>query len=159
MKRLKKFLLYALAIVAFWIVSDLLIYVAVNSTYVHIDTKVETSFPEITIEDSKATFVNGFVKGSIKTNTDSAISEKDVKIDLYSPRNSKMGTKYVKIENLEPSAYQEFEMWYKFTDVDYATVTVVEDIQNASEEEFISQETASYLVVGTLLLLYFILFI
>ena len=47
-------------------------------------------------------------------------------------------------------------MWYKFTDVDYATVTVVEDIQNASEEEFISQETASYLVVGTLLLLYFI---
>ena len=156
MKRLKKFLLYALAIAAFWIFSDLLIYVAVNSTYVHIDTKVETSFPEITIEDSKATFVNGFVKGSIKNNTDSAISEKYVKIDLYSPRNSKMGTKYVKIENLEPNQYQNFEMWHKYTDVDYAIITTVDNVENVPEEEFLSQEEATYLIVGTVFILYFL---
>ena len=156
MKRLKKFLLYALAIAAFWIFSDLLIYVAVNSTYVHIDTKVETSFPEITIEDSKATFVNGFVKGSIKNNTDSAISEKYVKIDLYSPRNSKMGTKYVKIENLEPNQYQNFEMWHQYTDVDYAIITTVDNVENVPEEEFLSQEEATYLIVGTVFILYFL---
>ena len=47
-------------------------------------------------------------------------------------------------------------MWYKFTDVDYATIVLTDNIQNASEEEFISEETATYLVVGTLLILYFI---
>ena len=41
-------------------------------------------------------------------------------------------------------------MWYKFTDVDYA------NIENAMEEEFLSQETATYLVLGTVLVLYFI---
>ena len=156
MKRLKKFLLYALIIVAFWIFSDILIYVAVNSTYVHIDAKVETNSPEVIIEDSKATLVNGFVKGCIKNNTDSIIYEKYVKIDLYSPRNVKMGTKYVKIENLEPNQYQNFEMWHKYTDVDYAIITTVDNAENVPEEEFLSQEEATYLIVGTVLILYFL---
>ena len=156
MKRLKTFFLYALAIAGLWLFSDIIIYLSIHSTYANVETRVYTNSPEIIIGESKATYVNGFVKGGIKNNTEGIINEKYLKIDLYSPRDIKLGTKYVKIENLEPSAYQEFEMWYKFTDVDYATVTVVEDIQNASEEEFISQETASYLVVGTLLLLYFI---
>ena len=156
MKRLKTFFLYALAIAGLWLFSDIIIYLSIHSTYANVETRVYTNSPEIIIGESKATYVNGFVKGGIKNNTEGIINEKYLKIDLYSPRDIKLGTKYVKIENLEPSAYQEFEMWYKFTAVDYATVTVVEDIQNASEEEFISQETASYLVVGTLLLLYFI---
>ena len=67
-----------------------------------------------------------------------------------------MGTKYVKIENLEPTKYQDFEMWYKFTDVDYANISVIDNIENAREEELLSQETASYLLLGTVLILYFI---
>ena len=156
MKRLKKFLLYALAIIAFWIVSDILIYVAVNSTYVQIDTKVEASLPQITIQESKATLVNGFVKGNINNNTDNTIDEEYVKIDLYSARNIKMGTKYVKIENLAPNQNQYFEMWHRYTDVDYAVLTIVDNVENVPEEELISQEEATYLVIGTVLFLYFL---
>ena len=84
------------------------------------------------------------------------MNDKYLKIELYSKRDVKLGTKYVKIENLEVSKYQNFEMWHKFTDVEYANITVTDDIKNSTEEEFISQETATYLVVGTVLVLYFL---
>ena len=156
MSKMKKFLLYALMIAAFWIFSDILKYLSINTAYANVDAKVYTNSPEVIIGESEATYVNGVIKGSIKNNTSEIINNKYLKIDLYSARDVKLGTKYVKIENLEPSKYQDFEMWYKFTDVDYANITVTDNIDNASEEEFISQETATYIVLGTLLVLYFI---
>ena len=156
MKRLKTFLTYALIIAAFWLFSNILIYIAINGTYAHTDTRVYTTSPEIIVGESKATYINGFVKGGIKNNTGEIINDKYLKIDLYSARDVKLGTKYVKIENLQPNEYKEFEMWYKFTDVDYAIISITDNVKNASEEEFISEETATYLVIGTLLILYFI---
>lgn len=156
MAKMKKIMLYVLMIVGFWIFSDILIYLSINSAYKNVDAKVYTNSPEIIVGESRATYVNGFVKGSIKNNTEGIINEKYLKIELYSARDVKLGTKYVRIENLEPSKYQDFEMWYKFTDVDYANITVTDNIDNSSEEEFLSQETATYLVLGTLLVLYFI---
>lgn len=156
MAKMKKFLTYALLIVAFWIFSDIIIYLSINSAYANVNTKVYTNSPEVIIGESRATYVNGFIKGSIKNNTEATINDKYLKIELYSARDVKLGTKYVKINNLEAEKYQDFEMWYKFTDVEYANITVTDNIQNSSEEEFLSQETATYLVIGTLLVLYFI---
>ena len=156
MKRLKTFLMYILLIVAFWLFSDILIYLSINSTYANVDTKVYTNSPEIIIGESRATYVNGYVKGSIRNNTEGIINDKYLKIELYSERDTKLGTKYVKIENLETSKYQDFEMWYKYTDVDYANITVTDNISNVSETELISEKVGTYLVVGTLLVLYFI---
>lgn len=156
MAKLKKYLLYVILIVAFWIFSDILIYISINSTYANVNTRVYSISPEITVGESKATYVNGYIKGNIKNNTDSIINNKYLKIELYSPRDVKLGTKYVKIENLDVNKYQEFEMWYKFTDVEYVNITVTDNIENASEEDFLSQETKYGLILGTLLVLYFI---
>lgn len=156
MAKLKKYLLYVILIVAFWIFSDILIYLSINSSYANVDTKVYSISPEITVGESKATYVNGFVKGIIRNNTDSVINNKYLKIELYSPRDVKLGTKYIKIENLDVNKYQEFEMWYKFTDVEYVNITVTDNVENASEEEFLSQKTTTTLILGTLIVLYFI---
>lgn len=156
MKRLKTFLLYALAIVALWIFSDVIIYISLNSTYKNIETKVYTNSPEITVLKNQATYVNGVIKGSIKNNTQEIINNKYLKIDLYSSRNINLGTKYVKIENLKPEESKDFEMWYRFTNVAYATFNFTDDVSNATEEEFMSQETKTSLIIGTLLILYFI---
>ena len=156
MAKMKKFLLYALMIAAFWIFSDILIYLSINTAYANVDAKVYTNSPEVIIGESEATYVNGVIKGSIKNNTSEIINNKYLKIELYSARDVKLGTKYVEIKNLEVDKYQDFEMWYKFTDVDYANITVTDNIENASEEEFLSQETATYLVFGTVLILYFL---
>ena len=156
MKRMKTFLIYALLIIAFWLFSYILIYISINGTYANVDTKVYTTSPEIFVGQSKATHVNGYVKGGIKNNTEVIINNKYLKIDMYSPRDVKLGTKYIEINNLGPNEYKDFEMWYKFTDVDYVTITTTDNVNNATEEEFISQETATYLLFGTLLVLYFI---
>lgn len=156
MAKMKKYFRYILLIAAFWLFSDILIYLSINTTYTNVDTRIYNISPEIVIGESKATYVNGYVKGSIKNNTDSIINDKYLKIDLYSVRDVKLGSKYVKIENLQTNQYQDFEMWYKFTDVEYANITVTDKIENATEEEFLSQETTTYLVLGTVLVLYFI---
>ena len=156
MEKLKKFLLYVIVIIAFWIFSDILVYIAINGTYKKIDAKVNINSPEISITDCKATYVNGYIKGSIKNNTNDIINKKYVKIDLYSPRDIKLGTKYVKIENLEKNNFQNFDMWYKYTNVKYAIITTVDDVQNVPEEEFLSQEMPGYLLISTLFIIYFL---
>ncbi len=156
MKRLKTFLLYALAIAAFWFLSDFLIYMAINGTYQSIETKIMVESPDVNIGESKATYVNGYVKGNIYNNTENTINDKYLKIDLYSPRDIHLGTKYVKIENLEPERTMDFEMWFKLTDVEYCIVDITDDVSNTNEEQFISEETQFYLIVGALFMLYFL---
>lgn len=156
MKRLKTFLLYALVIAAFWFLSDFLIYMALHGSYQHIESKVLVETPNINVADSKATYINGYVKGNVYNNTDQTIHNQYIKIDFYSPRNVNLGMKYVKIENLDPQKSMDFEMWFKYTDVQYCNITVTDDVSSVPEEAFISDETKYYLVLGSLFLLYFL---
>ena len=55
MKRLKTFLLYALAVIALWIFSNVIIYISLNSTYKNINAKIYTNSPQITILKNQAT--------------------------------------------------------------------------------------------------------
>ena len=155
MKRMKTFFIYALLIAAFWIVSDILIYFAVNTTFNPVDIKINGSSPEIIIDESKATYVNGVVKGTIKNNTENTINGKCLKIDMYSPRNVNLGTKYVRIENLPPNLQQDFEMWYEYTDVDNVVITVTDEPANIVENQFVSQKISIFLFWGRLMMLYF----
>ena len=156
MKRLKTFFIYALVIAAFWFLSNLLIYLAINGTYKSIETKILQEKPIINVVESKATYVNGYIKGNIYNNTEEIITNKYLKIDLYSPRNVLLGNKYVKIENLESKKTIDFEMWYKYTDVGYCNVYIVDYADNIDEKAFISEETEYYVVLGFLITLFFI---
>lgn len=155
MKRLKTFLIYALIIAAFWFLSDFLIYMGINSTYKAIETRTMIESPKINVAESKATYVNGYVKGNIFNDTKNAIKGKYLKIDLYSPRNVKLGTKYVKIDNLETEKTQDFEMWYKYTDVKYCNVAIVDNSSDADEKAFLSEKVKFYIILGFLVSLYF----
>lgn len=155
MSRLKTFLTYVLAIAALWIFSDIIIYISINGAYKNIETNIYTSSPEIIVGQSKATYVNGYIKGGIKNNTDEIINNKYLKIDLYSSNNNLSGSKYIKLEEIKQNEYKKFEMWYKFTNVKKATVTIVDNANNASSEEFLSQEASTYMILSALLILYF----
>lgn len=156
MKRMKTFLIYALIIVAFWIFSDIVIYLTVNGTYKDKETKIYVSSPQVTVIENKATYVNGVIKGSIKNNTKETIDDEYLKIDMYSARDNNLGTKYVKIDDLQVNESQEFEMGYKFTDVNYVTITTTDNVQNVSLEELESDEANFYFLIGTLMFLYLI---
>lgn len=155
MKRMKTFFIYVLLIAALWIFSDIVIYLTVNGTFKDKEAKVFISSPEVTISESKATYINGCVKGIIKNNAEEVINNKYLKIDMYSERDVNLGTKYVKIEKLQPSETKEFEMWYEYTDVDYVIIRTTDKVPNLNGEEFSSQNLRFGLLFGKLMLLYF----
>ena len=100
MKTIKMLLTFALLIALLWIFSDIVIYLSINGTYKPKDAKIYVSSPEVTITENKATYVNGVVKGNIKNNTEKIIDGTYLKIDMYSPRDVNLGTKYVEINNM-----------------------------------------------------------
>ena len=155
MNRLKTFLNYVLAIAGLWLLSNLVIYVSINSGYKTIESRIYTIAPEIIISENKATHVNGIAKGTIINNTDSDIINQYLKIDVYSENDIKLGTKYVKIDNLEKKATMDFDMWYKFTGANYTTFSVVDNIPNITEEEITSQPVGTYAILGMLFVLFF----
>lgn len=156
MKRLKTFFKYALCIAIFWILSDFLIYMGINGTYKTIEARVMSENPTVNVGECKATYVNGYVKGNIYNNTEESITGKYLRIALYSPRDLHLGTKYVKIENLEAKKTQDFEMWYKFTDVKYCNISIVDTAENADDKAFLSEKAKYYMVLSFLTTLFFI---
>lgn len=156
MKRMKTFFIYALLIAALWIFSDIVIYLTINGTYKVKEARISVSSPQIVITENKATYVNGIVNGSIKNNTEETLNNMYLKIDMYSKRDVNLGTKYVKINNLQKGEVQEFEMGYKLTDVDYVTISTTDNVENATLDQFESQELTFYALVGTLMFIYLI---
>ena len=68
MDRMKTFAKYAIWVILFWILSDILIYYGINTTYKTISRRNEIS-NQIAINDAEATKVNGRIKGAV-TNTE-----------------------------------------------------------------------------------------
>lgn len=155
MDRMKTFGLYALCIILFFIFSNVMINVAIKATYMQIgaDILLQENL-KIELDEARATYVNGYVEGSIKNigkNTESTY----IKIDLYSKRDILLGTKYVKVEDLKQNEERNFRMGFKFTDVDHCKLEMVKDIdeQNVTEEQFISTEIRFARLLATVILL------
>lgn len=155
MNRMKQFATYALMVIVFWILSDILIYFGLVGMYKNFSGKVITESPKITINESKATRQSGFIKGTIKNDTDSKIEEKYIKIDLFSERDTYLGSKYLKVENLESSQEIPFESRFNFSNIYRYEVSVVDKEREYTEQELISDEVKNTFVTGMFLTLLF----
>lgn len=155
MDRMKTFGIYALCVILFFIFSNVMINVAIKATYLQIgaDIVLQDNL-KIKLDEAKATYVNGYVGGSIK-NTGATVENTYIKIDLYSKRDILLGTKYVKVENLKQNEERDFRMGFKFTDVDHCKVEMVKDIEeeNVTEEQFTSTEIRFARLLATVILL------
>lgn len=127
MDRMKSFAKYAIWIILFWILSDILIYFGINSTYKDIKQRGETP-TGVEIIQMQATTVNGRVK--IKVNN-IELSGKFLKIDLYSSTGVNLGTQYLEIGNVKES--KEIETYFKISEVKSYEITVVEEIGESTE--------------------------
>lgn len=154
--RIRTFGIYALCVILFFIFSNIMIEVALKATYDPIDTYItQPEGMKIEINESKATYVNGYVGGNI-THTNDVMSVAYVKIDLYTKRNVCMGTKYVELNHLIPYKAREFRMGFQYNDVDYARITVVDEIpENTPEEAFESENLAGPMLIAAVIFLCF----
>jgi len=123
--RIRTFGIYALCVILFFIFSNIMIDIALKATYDPIDTyKTEPSGMQIDITEAKATYVNGYVGGSIKNNN-SEIQKTYIKIDLYTKRDVYMGSKYIELNNLKQAETRDFRIGFQYTDIDHANITLV----------------------------------
>lgn len=149
--------MYILIIALLFVFSNVMIYLYINGTYKAIeDSKIEVENPNITIEQAKATYVNGYVNGKIKNNTEETINEKYIKFEFSTLRDVNIGNKYLKIENLEPGQEIEYKVNFKYQDIKKMKISeaTAEEVKNATESEFeITEEMKQGVLIGTLLIL------
>ena len=101
-KRMHNIIMYILIIALLFVFSNVMIYLYINGTYKAIeDSKIEVENPNITIEQAKATYVNGYVNGKIKNNTEETINEKYIK---------KMKISEATAEEVKNATESEFEI-------------------------------------------------
>lgn len=125
MARMKQIAFYTILIVVFIIFSNFMIKVGLKNTYRVISGKIEVVAPEITMTEVKTTDVNGYAKGTIKNNMDEHIDKIYIKIELYSKRNVHLGTEYLEIRNLNKEETRNFEINYRYSNVNNYKITCV----------------------------------
>ena len=154
MSRLKTFAKYAIWIILFWILSDILIYYGVNSTYKNL--KIKNEIPsQVAIKNAEATKVNGRIKGTVANREDSDLSGKYLKIDLYADNGNLLATEYEEIGNLRTNEVKSFETYFKMQDVKEYEISVVDEKQETTSEVFMTEDMTR---AGVLALLTYMIF-
>jgi hypothetical protein len=151
MDRLKTFAKYAIWLILFWILSDILIYVGINSTYKDMAQRGEIP-SGIEVVQMEATSVNGRIK--LKAN-DVALSGKYLKIDLYSSTGVNLGTQYVELGEIKEKESKVIETYFKISEVQSYEITIVNEV-GANTEGFMDTALSTLTVLVTLIKLFFI---
>ena len=140
MERMKTFLIYVLMLIAFALFSNFLIYMSLNSTYKSIDVKDNVA-SQVTIQKAEATTVNGRMFGKVKNTEENDINGKYIEIDLYSSKNVLLGTKYIKVNNLEVNQEENFEIYFKLQNIKSYNINIVDEIPESGElGEFLTED-------------------
>lgn len=154
MSRMKTFAKYVVWIILFWILSDILIYYGVNSTYKELKKKNEIP-SQIVVKNAEATKVNGRIKGTVANSAENDLSGKFLKIDLYADSGSLLATEYEEIGNLRANEVKSFETYFKMQDVKEYEISVVDEKQETTSEVFMTEDMTR---AGVLALLTYMIF-
>ena len=156
MARMKKFLIYLLVVVAVYFFVDFTSFAYIKTTYEDLtEFSIELDNPKIKITESKATYINGYIKGILLNNEKYTIDKKYVKFEFYSNNNVFLGKKYVKLDNFAPNQEKEFEVRFNLENVNHYKISLVDEAENVSEEELaLDPETKGLLLIATLIFLY-----
>ena len=154
MSTLKTFAKYAIWLILFWVLSDILIYYGINSTYKAISNKGENP-KQVTINSAEATKVNGRIIGKISNDDENDLSGKFLKIDLYAENGNLLATEYEEIGDLRTNEVKDFETYFKMQDVKSYEITVVDQKEESSEGVFMTEDMTQ---IGVLALLTYMIF-
>lgn len=148
MDKIKKYLKYVLWLVAFFIFSNFLIYVGLNSSYK--DMKRNDNTQEVIIYQAEATKVNGRIRGNIQNSEGKDLNGKYLEIDLYSKRDIFLGRQYIQINELEQGKTQAFEVLFELQDVSSYETKIVDKKEDGGEIKLLPAElTKSQIVLAT----------
>ena len=148
MDRMKTFLKYALGVIGFFILSEFLINVGLNSTYKDIERRDANS--QVSIYQAQATLVNGRIKGIVTNSEPEQLNGKYICIDFYSKRDVFLGKKYIQVENLGENESKPFEAYFKLKDVASYEVSIVDNKEEGEIELIPKDLSKPEVVVATI---------
>lgn len=149
MNRMKTLLKYALWVVLFFIFSELLINIGLNSSYKKMERRDNIS--QVQIIEAKSTLVNGKVKGTITNSEEDYLTGKYVRIDYYSKRNILVGTKYIAIETTENNTTQNFNTYFELQGVTSYEISIVDEKEEGEIELITTELTKPEIVMLTVI--------
>ncbi len=154
MSTVKKFAKYVIWIILFWILSDILIYYGLNSTYKDIENKGD-NIRNVTVSEAEATKVNGRIIGKITNTEESNLNGKYLKINLYAESGNLLATEYVDVGNLRTNEVKSFESYFKMQDVKSYDINIVDKKEENSDGVFMTEDMTK---LGVLALLTYMIF-
>lgn len=154
MSTVKQFAKYVIWIILFWILSDILIYYGLNSTYKDIENKGD-NLQQVVITSAEATKVNGRILGKISNNEENDFNGKYLKINLYAESGNLLATEYVEIGNLRTNEVKSFECYFKMQDVKAYDVNIVDEKEENTTGVFMTEDMTK---MGVLMLLTYMIF-
>ena len=154
MSRLKTLFMYVVWVVVFFIFSQIMIYIANNTTYKYRNIEVFT--PIIVQAEVQTTSINGIAKCKIVNNTQENIENKYIKLECYSKNDVLMGTKYIEIDKILTNEEKEFEIRFNYSKVDNAKIQIIDELpEDATQEQTISDPKMNIaMVISSLILLF-----
>lgn len=157
MSTMKTFAKYAIWLILFWILSDILIYFGINSTYKDIERINEIS-SQISVNAAEATTVNGRIIGTVTNSEDNDISDKYLKIDLYAESGNLLGTNFLSIGNMGTIETKNFETYFKIQNVKSYDITIVDEkiTEEVENDNFITEDLTN---LGIIALLAYMIFV
>lgn len=152
MDRVKTLLKYAIWVLVFFILSEFLINVGLNSTYRKISRK--DNIEQVNIYQAEATLVNGRIRGTITNSEPEELNGKYVRIDFYSKRDVFLGRRYIEVKDLAQNGTMSFEVFFKLQEVGSYEVVIADKKEPADEIEWVPKDwTKPEIIVATIITL------
>ena len=129
MDTMKRFGKYVIFIILFWILSDFLIKVGINSMYKDIEHRGEIP-SGIEVIQMQATKVNGRAQLKVKGEE---LSGKFLKLDLYSGTGVNLATEYIELGTIKVNQIKDYETYFKISEVKSYEISVVDEKGESSE--------------------------
>jgi len=128
METLKKFRLYLLMFIGFFLLVTLLTNFLMRDDYKNTNYEIKEEIPVIAVTESKAAYSNGYIKGSVTNNTTEIIPLKYLQINLYDKDKVYLGSEYKELKNFYPQETINFDISYSYLNIDKVELSFVNEI-------------------------------
>ena len=121
--------------VGLYVVSNLLIDAYIKTSYYKIETyDIDVKEANITIMTAKASKDDGHIEGKIVNNTNEKITNRYMKVELFSNNNINLGTEYAQIDELNPGDLKNFKINFTCDNVTSFKITFISEEQKNAEK-------------------------
>lgn len=137
MGTLKKFRTYFLIFIAFFIVIGFLTKVAMRENFKDVsDYEIKCESPIISVEENRATYSHGYIKGTVTNNTGKHLPLKYLQIDLYDKDGIYLGTEYKELKYFNVDETISFDINYTYSNVGKAVLNVTDEMTKKESYKF-----------------------